>query len=73
MSATIYTVHNASGCKQPPNAENKFSGSRPFVVSMNKKRTTKLVCVFVGGDNRTRTCDPSHVKRMLYQLSHASK
>ena len=27
----------------------------------------------VGGDNRTRTCDPSHVKRMLYQLSHASK
>ena len=27
----------------------------------------------IGGDNRTRTCDPSHVKRMLYQLSHASK
>ena len=27
---------------------------------------------FVGGDNRTRTCDPLHVKQVLYRLSYAS-
>ena len=26
-----------------------------------------------GGDSRTRTCDPPRVRRMLYQLSYASK
>ena len=28
--------------------------------------------IFVGGDNRTRTCDPLHVKQVLYRLSYAS-
>ena len=33
-------------------------------------------CIFIkgdyGGDNRTRTCDPLHVKQVLYRLSYAS-
>lgn len=36
------------------------------------KRIPGVSIIFVNGDNRTRTCDPLHVKQMLSQLSYVS-
>ena len=33
---------------------------------------TKVPAQISSGDNRTRTCDPLHVKQMLSQLSYVS-
>lgn len=35
----------------------------------NRKSSATLLRSFFGGQYRTRTCDHSHVKRVLYQLS----
>ena len=34
---------------------------------------TKVPAQISSGDNRTRTCDPLHVKQMLSQLSYVSE
>lgn len=59
-------------------ASNRRTPKTSFRVRARKlfyqnKSPSRLMGFYFGGDNRTRTCDPSHVKRMLYQLSHASK
>ena len=42
-------------------------------VRFGNKKTPLLRCVFVGGNNRARTCDPLLVRQMLSQLSYAPK
>ena len=48
-----------------------FAGSGRFI--WKKKERHDVSRVFLrGGDNRTRICDLSRVRRALYQLSYAS-
>ncbi len=37
-----------------------------------KKKEDLISSFFIGGRNRTRTCDPIDVNDVLYQLSHAT-
>ena len=48
--------------------DREFSRYRQMI----KENTAQLCGVFLGGDNRTRICDLSRVRRALYQLSYAS-
>ncbi len=69
MSAKLDTVHNASVCKQPPNA-NRSVGFSPIKCPIQQKQHIILMRFFVGGDNRARTCDPVLVRHVLSQLSY---
>ena len=41
-------------------------------VYKKRKRPLTRSGLFVGGANRTRTCDPIDVNDVLYQLSHGT-
>ena len=47
-----------------------------FLLSIFRKKEKKkedlISSFFIGGRNRTRTCDPIDVNDVLYQLSHAT-
>ncbi len=53
VSAKLHTVHNASVCKQPPNA-NRSVGFSPINCPIQQKQHIILMRFFVGGDNRAR-------------------
>ena len=55
-------------------AKPRFIGRSPASLFMHRKvrfieKSTSEEVLFHGGRYRTRTCDHSHVKRVLYQLS----
>ena len=64
----------------PNNQSDSFKKCRTFVVPPSfcqittKEKALKPLSfkAFPGGDNRTRICDLSRVRRALYQLSYAS-
>ena len=41
-----------------------------FIITENWKKSIWNLKSLLNGDNRTRTCDPLHVKQMLSQLSY---
>lgn len=45
---------------------------RPGALNSKLKRHCHRQCPKYNGDDRTRTCDPLHVKQMLSQLSYIS-
>ncbi len=43
-----------------------------FIIETAVFRDEQGILSIKNGDNRTRTCDPLHVKQMLSQLSYVS-